>query len=142
MNLHYRFMAGALCLATAVMAWSNPIDATRAQQIAGTVMPGKTLQTVNVTKGNRAPSLNQPAYYVFNAEANQGYVIVAGDDCVPSVLGYSDNGAFDPNDVPEAMQELLNYYAEQVESLSGAGKNSPARLIARTAITPMTTSIW
>ncbi len=66
-------------------------------------------------RANRAPGQSQPAYYVFNAQACEGYVIVAGDDRVPAILGYSDNGAFNPTDIPEAMQELLDGYAASDE---------------------------
>ena len=34
-------------------------------------------------------------YYVFNAEGENGYVIVSGDDRTPAILGYVDNGSFD-----------------------------------------------
>ena len=54
-----------------------------------------------------------------------GYVIVAGDDRVPAVLGYSDQGTFDSQDIPEAMQELLEGYAAQIEALSHGAKAAP-----------------
>lgn len=48
-------------------------------------------------------------FYVFGAE-NQGYVIVAGDNRVIPILGYSDEGVFDPNNIPPNMQKWLESY--------------------------------
>ena len=100
-------------------AWSAPISEGQARDIAASfmarLMPRQSLPRL----AYRSPRLNsvmssdQAAYYVFNAA--DGYVIVAGDDCIPPVLGYSDSGAFDAADVPPAMQEWLDGYAAQVE---------------------------
>ncbi|MDR1792541.1 MAG: C10 family peptidase [Bacteroidales bacterium] len=48
-------------------------------------------------------------FYVFNAD-NQGFVIVAGDDRVVPILGYSKEGYFDPNNVPENCRAWLDNY--------------------------------
>ena len=45
-------------------------------------------------------------YYVYNL-AQGGFVIVSADDCVEQVLGYSENGSFDINTVPENMLSML-----------------------------------
>ena len=38
-----------------------------------------------------------PIYYIFNIDENEGFVIVAADDIVIPILGYSGDGAYDPN---------------------------------------------
>ena len=54
--------------------------------------------------------------YVFNKGLKDGYVIIAGDDRVENeVLGYSDNGAFDYNQIPENMKYWLGEYERQIE---------------------------
>ena len=53
----------------------------------------------------------EPAYYVFE-NSGGGFIIVAGDDIVKPILGYSREGSFDVNDMPENlkwwMSELRN----------------------------------
>jgi len=56
-------------------------------------------------------------YYVFNRQDNQGFVIVSGDDVVAPILGYSDNGSFDMDQAPEALQYLLKEYQNYMESM-------------------------
>ena len=103
---HLRTITLLIAALTAAFAWANPISVNQAQSVASRTLSGKTLERVNVQLANQAPG--HAAYYVFNAKANQGYVIVAGDDVLPPVLGYSDKGAIDPNDIPEALQQLLS----------------------------------
>ena len=54
-------------------------------------------------------------YYVFNADGGNGYVIVSGDDRTPEILGYVDEGSFDPNNIPENMKSWLQLYEDQIK---------------------------
>ena len=40
-------------------------------------------------------------YYVYNIVDNQGFIIVSGDDRTTPILGYSDEGKFTYNNIPE-----------------------------------------
>jgi hypothetical protein len=42
---------------------------------------------------------DEPVYYIFDAEDNQGFVIVSADDVAKPVLGYSDDGCYDENNL-------------------------------------------
>lgn len=53
-------------------------------------------------------------YFVFNIGANKGFVIVAGDDRVRPVLGYSDEGNIDFDNLPENLRAHLAYYQSQI----------------------------
>lgn len=64
------------------------------------------------------------AVYVFNKPQNNGFVVIAADDIVPNmVLGYSDNGAFDYNKMPDGLKWLLSMYSKQIDNLKAQGKN-------------------
>ena len=54
-------------------------------------------------------------YYVFNAGNDEGYVIISGDDRTEPVLGYVEQGTFDPNNIPENMRSWLQLYADQIK---------------------------
>lgn len=56
-------------------------------------------------------------FYVFNRDGGQGFVIVSGDDMTSPILGYSDKGSFDINDVPPTMKAMLEAYQDQMEWL-------------------------
>ena len=54
-----------------------------------------------------------PAVYVFNSE-NQGFVLVSAEDHARAILGYSDEGYFDENDIPDNMLFWLQMYADEM----------------------------
>ncbi len=136
-----KLMMAALSATVSIVAIANPISESQALLVAKNILAGKSLSPIASQRGNRAPGqATQQAYYVFNAQASQGYVIVAGDDRVPAVLGYSDNGTFDPANVPPAMQELLDSYAAQIEALPES--TQAPRQVSRTPVAPLLKSIW
>ena len=52
--------------------------------------------------------------YVFNREGG-GFVIVSADArTVKPVLGYSDSGSFDADNMPPALQDILSQYQEEI----------------------------
>ena len=139
----------AVCLAMASgTAWAKSINENQARRIAESFMTSHRMPATGLKLAQKAPQLNAPsqagnaAYYVFNSGQTQGgYVIVAGDDRAPAVLGYSDKGAFDTEAIPEAMQELLDSYAEQIKALS-QGYKTVSLTSSGPAIAPMLTSCW
>jgi len=56
-------------------------------------------------------------YYVFNINENSdgGFIIVAGDDAVRPVLGYSDRGSYDENKLPPIFTYWMDYLQQQIE---------------------------
>ena len=56
--------------------------------------------------------------YVFNAEQNQGYVIVSNDDRTTPILGYSETGTLDPDNMPCNMRAWLQGYADEIAWLN------------------------
>lgn len=56
-------------------------------------------------------------YYVFNKSNNQGFIIVSGDDRAKPILGYTEAGAYNPEDLPENFKFWMNYYKEEIKDL-------------------------
>ena len=114
--------------------------------VACAALTGHAIPATSLRMAHKAPKLNTPAtnadaaYYTFNASRG-GFVIVAGDDRVPAVLGYSDKGTFDPQDMPEAMQTLLEGYAAQINALDHGAKAAP-HFINGNVIAPLVTAQW
>jgi hypothetical protein len=55
-------------------------------------------------------------FYVFNASLS-GFVIVSGDDNVLPILGYSDQGLFDPNNLPQNVLKWFEGYKSEIRSI-------------------------
>ena len=135
------------CLAVLSTALAGPVNENEAANIASQFLAQKSIRATGLKMAHKAllPSATKgaekAAYYVFNAERAQGgYVIVAGDDRAPAVLGYSENGKFDINNVPEAMQELFDSYAEQINAIEDGQLD--IHLTAKRPIAPLLSSAW
>ena len=144
-----RFFTLLLVMGLAMIAGNaraELISENQAKDIATGFMASHKMMSTNLEMARRGPQLNasttgdQAAYYVFNANRG-GYIIVAGDDRAPAVLGYSDHGSFDEAQVPEAMQELLESYVLQIEALTQGAKAAP-QFSAGSAIRPLLSSAW
>ena len=83
-------------------------------------------------------------YYVFNNGKDNGFIIVSGDDKAAPVLGYSDSGSFDANDIPDGMRYWLECYAEQMQYLRSHPESAyvAPRSRPNVMITPLLTCKW
>lgn len=142
------FLLLSICCLVAGTAWAESISLSQAKSAASSFMASRVKGAGNMKLAYKASRVNGPmvadkaSYYVFNAEqSDKGFVIVAGDDRVPAVLGYSDKGTFDEGKIPQALQQLLDSYAAQIEALDGLGQIS-LNETPRDPIAPMLTAEW
>ena len=97
-----------------------PVSENAARVIAAQFMAQKKLGNIATAAPRmmRGKASDQPALYVFNSEKHDGgWVIVSGDDRTRQVLGYSDKGNYDPENLPENMQAWLDQYVEEIAML-------------------------
>ena len=125
--------------------WCNPIDENTARQVAvqtllrssannsvgvaqqKTQVMQKPLQLLYKSSNNnstdsvsQANAENETVYfYVFGTSDNDGFVIVAGDDRVTPVLGYSHSNSFPADNLPDNLKWWLDEYAQQIEYAIG-----------------------
>ena len=82
-------------------------------------------------------------YYIFNRGEQQGYIIVSGDDRTPAILGYTDSGEFDYEQLPVNMRSWLERREMQLEALSLLPESeAPRKASTHDAIAPMVTTHW
>lgn len=63
------------------------------------------------------------AYYVYNIAGERGYVMVSGDDLLPEVIAYADEGTFLPDEKqPEHIASFLAQVRASLQSLVERGK--------------------
>ena len=116
-----------LCL-SAMMVRAERIDVSTARKVAENVAnAGSGLRSAGdltlvyaAAPGKSSSALRSGTvdgaadYFVFNVPGNKGFVIVSGDDRAYPVLGQSDEGNFDPDNLPENLRAILAYYQEQI----------------------------
>ena len=97
-------------------AWAQPVDRSQALERARQFMYEKGRQISEQNHPARAAAagdMAQPAFYVFNADQQQGFVIISGDDRLPIVLGYSEHGSYVDEEMLENMRSWLQHYADE-----------------------------
>lgn len=52
--------------------------------------------------------------YVFNVGKNDGFIIVSPDDSTVEILGYSNSGQINPDNIPDNMRAWLQGYADEI----------------------------
>lgn len=123
-----------LCL-SATMVWAERIDVSTARKVAENVAnAGSGLRSAGdlslvyaAAPGKSGSALRSGTvdgaadYFVFNVSGNKGFVIVSGEDRALPVFGYSDEGTFDPDNLPDNLRYMLAYYQNQITWLERSG---------------------
>src|ERR1700679_2350888 len=73
----------------------------------------KSIITVSLAYTKTSPEGN-PLYYVFNVNANDGFIIVAADDASNPIIGYNDKGKYDVTNLPPNFSGWMKCYANQI----------------------------
>lgn len=127
-------------------ALANPISREQALQNArdffaakGKVLPERSFRHAPVKNGVLTVEAN---YFVFNVGDDQGFVIAAGDDCVPAILGYADRGTFVGDSLPANVKWWLDGYNDAIGRLQASGQQAPRRAPTHAAIPALLTCQW
>ena len=101
--------------------WAEDVTAERAREEAMNFLTQRTTSPNGLRRAPGAmPQLTLQGkvsgLYVFNVNANDGYVIVSNDDRTVPVLGFSDTGSFDPDRMPDNMKAWLQQHGSTASS--------------------------
>lgn len=118
------YLTGLLLLLTSLTITSAPVTPNRAKAIAAQYLiraaeghkvapAAKTLSLAYTGKDAKG----QNTLYAFNNGRNEGFVIIAGDDRAPEILGYTDRGTYDTAIMPTNMKWWISQMEAQMEYL-------------------------
>lgn len=98
---------------------ADNVDLAKAKQIGAYYMKvqsgAKSLTPENLDLVYQIDNtvMQVPALYFFNT-TNNGFVIVAGNDCMDPIIGYSTEKGLDPNNMPSNLLWFLNGYVQSI----------------------------
>lgn len=141
-------------------AWAQPMTEQEAAERAleylnqhSTSSRAKALGAAPSGIRLKAAKVEAEKIYAFNMEGG-GYVIASGDRRTLPVLGYSDSGTIDWEQMPDNMRAWLLSYDEAIATLgdrtdfadgnllTANGEQQPVRRAARVVIEPMVSTHW
>lgn len=110
-----------LCLLSFLYVGARPITKSAAENIARGFMSKRCSKSASLAclphkSAVKGSSGDVAPYYIFNIGNREGFVIVSGDDNAEPVLGYSDRGELDLDNMPANMAEWLRLNELYVES--------------------------
>ena len=116
-------LLSALLLLLAGTLLASPVTPKRAAMVAQSFWH-------SINSSPKSVSLNPVAWqydaiYLYAAEGG-GYVLVAADDAVRPILGYSATAVFDPDSLPPALQQWLQGYQTQIDRQRAVKRPYPA----------------
>lgn len=119
-----RYLLSLSLLVLAFIANARQITPDEAQAVAQDFFNNSSIEQSRAPRAIRARALNSTPseenapYYIFNASDNNGFVIISGDDRAKKILGYSDKGSFDTQNIPPQVKYLLDLYSNQIKNIS------------------------
>ena len=114
--LHFQFLLVLLLALGYSPLQAKRITQWQAQQQAYSFWGKQMPQKAKAKSRAATTASHSDAYYVFNNDAG-GFVIIAGDDAVTPVLGYTSTGSFDAENLPDGLKDLLKSYERQIAAL-------------------------
>lgn len=114
-NNRLLLFAGSLLIPIVVMAGPRSFQQAKAIAEKQAALLGVTIDQKAMTKARKQGSkgeitLSQESYYVFPNANSKGFTIVSGDDRLPEIVGYSSQGSYDENNLPEGFVSFMKAY--------------------------------
>lgn len=114
-NNRLLLFAGSLLIPMVVMAGPRSFQQAKAIAEKQAALLGVTIDQKAMTKARKQGSkgeitLSQESYYVFPNANSKGFTIVSGDDRLPEIVGYSSQGSYDENNLPEGFVSFMKAY--------------------------------
>ncbi len=110
------------CIFGFVQMWANPVTADQAREKAGKFLNGRMAPRARAAapvQGSLTLAAvgDEESYYIFNIGSQDGYVVVSGEDDTEEILAFADQGAINPEAMPDNMKALMQDYANQIKWL-------------------------
>lgn len=121
MNLKSFFCVCLLSTVLLVETQANPITRADARVVAQELVGIDDASTDDVPIS---------PYYIFSRGKGQGYVIVSGDDSTTPIIGYTEQGDYDHDQLIEPLRVMLDAWADRLSQVQQR-RQSPLRRAPR-----------
>ena len=154
-----RPFVAVLALLSSTCALADNISGDQALQLARQFVthraPASGQRHAPAATQQVTPAGQVSGLYVFNVGSDGGFVIVSNDDRTTPVLGFSDSGHLDTQNIPSNMRAWLQGYADEIAWLqkqevqltpsvrkAPKAKRAPQLIDNHVAVAPMLQTTW
>ena len=111
-----RLLIFSFCLLGLTVAFAGPVNPKRAATVAQNFYASLSGAKGNATLTATPAEWKFDGIYLFTS-AEGGFVLVAADDAVRPILGYSTTGTLEPDNIPPALQQWLQAYQREIDEI-------------------------
>ncbi len=134
MYMYKKILISLLTLALAFPVAANPVDRQAAAKAAAGLLHK---QVVDATPADFTEC------YLFVGADGHGFALLAADDCVPLLLGYSHTSTFPAGKLPHHIDTWLKAYQFDIAASRKAGvSTSKFNTLRDTTVGPLLTTTW
>lgn len=110
------YTIAALCLILCSQAKTEPIDTTVAKAVAVNFYNANSAKNITIINLAYTEYTTEgvAAFYVFNINKNDGWVMISADDAAIPILGYNIVGNFSETKMSPQLKAFKNAYKEQI----------------------------
>jgi len=141
-----RFVSFIAIIQAVLCLQAAPVSESAARQVADQFFAASTLH--HSSKSSAASTrlayrADQGRFYIYDRGASSGFVVVAGDDRLPQVLGYGAAGDFTSSNLPPAVSYWMSEMDREIAYLQSHSNATAHHPIKRaTAVGPLMTTRW
>ncbi len=142
------FVIGIIALST-LSLMANPLTPEEALARLGRghkLSGGKSVSASPRLVHTGYTTSGEASTYLFSNADEKGFILLSADDQAYPLLGYSDEGSFDSNTIPDNMLWWISQYGRQIEYARSKNIENTAKVPEFLAewepIAPMVTSKW
>lgn len=129
---------------TGMMA--QPVDIITARARAASFMAerGLSLKQVSAASRQKTNEKNYAPLYIFNAEGDNGFVVISGDSRTEEILGYTSCGSYSSDSMSPAFIEWMESMTEQIKAIPDTAKSTRGSYTGNhlPAIEPLAKTKW
>ena len=141
-----KIILASSCLLLSFILWmgngiAKPVDTLTAKTVATHFLASRNTEPSRSAQQARIAYIGQsfdensqrsvPCYYIVNL--NQGFVILSADNRIEPILGYSTEGNFNADNIPDNMLAFLDGYSAQIKSYLHESSSMPNEATAKWA---------
>lgn len=136
----------AIAMASFYSLQAASINETEARQVADkffSAQSSRMMAPAAQSGVHLAYTAERGRFYVYDRGRNGGFVVVAGDDRLPQVLGYGKSGDFSASVLPSSVQYWMNEMNRQIAFLQSHDDVAAHMPVKREeAVGPLLTTLW
>ncbi|MCC8036524.1 MAG: C10 family peptidase [Bacteroidales bacterium] len=143
-KVHLTLLSLALAAVPAMASQLSPSQALAAAGVADSQIGAKMLQGAPLKLAYTATEQDINTCYIFNRGVNNGFLVLAADDEVTPILGYSEQGMIDPDNMPLPLKDYLEEIGREIAwAANNPGAVSPkAPSLDEPSIEPICKTLW